>query len=95
MLETVKTVRPFDNNGVEIFFKVRLSSDAAATVENPQWRVEREDGAVFFAAQSQGFSRRLPPGLYKIEVKGRRGANGPLLSLQTVLAVTRDTVAQR
>ncbi|MBC8002533.1 MAG: hypothetical protein H7X97_08085 [Opitutaceae bacterium] len=95
VLETVKTVRPFDNQGMEILFKVRLSSSTTATVENPQWRVEREDGAVFFAAQTQEFSRRLPPGRYKIEVKGRRDARGPMLNLQSVMIVTRDTVAQR
>jgi len=95
VVDAVKTARPYDNNGVEVIFKVRLSSDAAAVLEVAHWRVEREDAAVLFSAQTQEFSRRLPPGRYSVEVKARRSADSPVLAVKTALDVTRDGVARR
>ena len=95
VMEAVKTARPYGNDGIEAIFKVRLSSDAAAMLEVVHWRVERDDGAVLFSAQTQEFSRRLPPGRYNVEVKARRAAGSPLLALKTGLDITRDAVARR
>jgi len=95
VLESAKTARPIDSNGVEIRFKVRLSSDAAALLQVQQWRVERDDGAVLFFAQNQEFKKVLPPGRYQIQVKARRSADGPLLVLQNGLDVTADAVARQ
>jgi hypothetical protein len=95
IMEAVKTARPYTVEGIEVIFKVKSSSEPAAALEVAHWLVERDDGAVLFSAQSQEFSRRLPPGRYIIEVKARRVAGSPLLALKTGLDVTRDAVARR
>jgi hypothetical protein len=95
VMDAGKTTRPYDNNGVEVIFRVRLSNDAAAPLEVAHWRVERDDGAVLFSAQTQEFSRRVPTGRYVVEIKARRSADSPVLALKTVLDVTRDVVARR
>jgi hypothetical protein len=95
VLETSKTARPSGGSGVEMQFKLRLSSDAAALLQVQQWRVERDDGAVLFFAQNQEFKKIMPPGRYQIQVKARRAADSPLLTLQSGLDVTADEVARQ
>jgi hypothetical protein len=93
-LEATKTARSLNNNEVEVNFKARLTSDAAAPLQ-VQWRVERDDGAVLFFAQTQEFKRVVPTGRYQILIKARRDGDSPLLTLQTKLDVGRDAVARR
>lgn len=94
VLEALKTARPLENNGVEVQFNARLSNEAATPLQ-VQWRVERDDGAVLFFAQTQEFKRVLPTGRYQILVKARRDVDSPLLTLQSGIDVTRDQVARR
>ena len=95
VMEAVKTARPYSNEGIEVAFKARLASDTSAALEVSNWLVERDDGAVLFSAQTQEFSRRVPPGRYSIEIKARRSPGSPLLSLKSTLDVTRDAIARR
>lgn len=95
VLEVVRTATPSQNNQVEVQFKVRLAEDSAIPLQVQQWRVEREDGAVFFFAQEQEFKRVLPTGRYQVHVKARRDADSPLISVKGNLAVTQDAVARR
>lgn len=95
VMEAVKTARPHSSEGIEVLFKGRLASDASAPLEVFNWLVERDDGAVLFSAQTQEFSRRMPPGRYSVEIKARRNLGGPLLSLKSTVDVTRDTIARR
>jgi len=95
IVEATRTARPSDNNQVEVRFKVRWSGDAAASLQVQQWRVEREDGAVLFFGQNQEFKQAMPPGRYTVQVKARRDAGAPLLTVQSKLDVTRDAVVRR
>jgi hypothetical protein len=83
------------DNRRELKFSVRLVADSGTPLLVEQWRVERDDAAVLFFAQTQEFKRALPPGRYKIEVRARRDAAGPLLTLRRTLEVTGDSVVQR
>ena len=87
-LEASRTARPAINNTVEVQLKVRWTGGVAATLLVQQWRVESEDGTVLFQAQDKEFRRDLPLGRYKVEVRVRREANGPLLAARGTLAVT-------
>lgn len=94
-LQVVRTARPVQGSQVELSFRLQLAEDAAAALQVQQWRVEREDGAVFFFPQEQEFKRTLPVGRYQISAKARRGPESPVLNLKSSLDVTRDAVARR
>ncbi|HEY6169039.1 MAG TPA: hypothetical protein VI454_13435 [Verrucomicrobiae bacterium] len=95
MLEAVRTSRPADSAQVEVRFKVRLANDVAAQLQVLQCRVEREDGAVLFFGEGQEFKRALPPGRYRVEIKARRDADSPVLTLHSSLDLTRDGIVRR
>jgi len=94
-LDVERTTRPASAEQVEMKFKLRLASDSAVALLVQQWRVERQDGAVFVLPPEQEFKRALPPGRYVLQVKARRNAETPLLSFKTNLDVARDAVAKR
>jgi hypothetical protein len=95
LLETSKTSRPADSTGVEVSFKVRLSSNEEAALQIQQWRVERDDRAVLISSQAQEFKRVLPPGRYQVLVRARRDAESPVLAQQSSLIVTLDGVTRK
>jgi len=83
------------DNQRELKFTLRLAADPSVSLLVEQWRVERDDAAVLFFAQTQEFKRALPPGRYHIEVRARREAGSPVLTLRRTLEVTGDSVVQR
>ncbi len=95
VLDVERTGRGASKNELEMKFKLRLASDSRAPLQVQQWRVERQDGAVFVFAPEQEFKRLLPNGRYQLQVKARRDAQSPMLSLKTSLDVTPEAVAQR
>ena len=74
VVDVVRLSTTAADNRHELQFSVRLAADAAATLQVEQWRVERDDAAVLFFAQTREFKRALPPGRYQIEVRARREA---------------------
>jgi hypothetical protein len=95
LVDVVRLNTTAADNRRELQFSVRLAADAAAPLLIEQWRVERADAAVLFYAQTQEFKRALPPGRYLVEVRARRDAGGPLLTVRRTIEVTGDTVVQR
>jgi hypothetical protein len=87
-LEASRSARPVINNAVEVQLKVRWTGGVATTLLVQHWRVESEDGTILVQAQEREFKRDLPFGRYKVEVRVRREANGPLLAARGTLAVT-------
>jgi hypothetical protein len=94
-LDVERTAKPASAEQVEMKFKLRLTSDSTATLQVQQWRVERQDGAVFVLPPEQEFKRALPPGRYVLQVKARKNSESPMFSLRTNLDVARDGVAKR
>ena len=94
-LDVERTTKPASAEQVEMKFKLRLASDSTATLQVQQWRVERQDGAVFVFSPEQEFKRALPPGRYQLQAKARRNVESPVLSFRTTLDVARDGVAKR
>jgi hypothetical protein len=95
VVDVVRLTTTAADNRRELKFTVRLAADAAAPLQVEQWRVERDDAAVLFYAQTQEFKRALPPGRYSVQVSARRDAASPLLTLRRTLEVTGDSVVQR
>jgi hypothetical protein len=87
-LEASRTARPVINNTVEVQLKVRWTGAVASAVLVQQWRVESEDGTILVQANDKDFKRDLPLGRYKVDVRVRRDANGPLLAARGTLSVT-------
>jgi len=87
-LEAYRTGRPVINNSVEVQMKVRWTGPTASSLLVQQWRVESEDGTILVQAQDKDFRRDLPLGRYKVEVRVRREASGPLLAARGSLSVT-------
>lgn len=95
LVDVVRLTTTAADNRRELKFTVRLAADSAAPLVVEQWRVERDDAAVLFYAQTQEFKRALPPGRYSIQVSARREAGAPLLTVRRTLEVTGDSVVQR
>jgi hypothetical protein len=95
IVDVVRLSTTAADNRRELKFTVRLAADSTVPLQVEQWRVERDDAAVLFYAQTQEFKRALPPGRYSIQVSARRDATGPLLTLRRTLEVTGDSVVQR
>lgn len=95
VVDVVRLITTAADNRRELKFTVRLAADAAVPLQVEQWRVERDDAAVLFYAQTQEFKRALPPGRYSVQVSARRDAASPLLTLRRALEVTGDSVVQR
>jgi hypothetical protein len=87
-LEAFRTARPVINNTVEVQLRVRWTGAVASALNVQQWRVESEDGTILVQAQEKDFRRDLPLGRYKVDVRVRREANGPLLAARGTLSVT-------
>jgi len=87
-LEASRTARPVINNNVEVQLKVRWTGAVASALSVQQWRLESEDGTILIQAQDKDLRRDLPLGRYKVEVRVRREANGPLLAARGTLSVT-------
>jgi hypothetical protein len=95
LVDVVRLTTTAADNRRELKFSVRLAADSTVPLQVEQWRVERDDAAVLFYAQTQEFKRALPPGRYSIQVTARRDAASPLLTLRRTLEVAGDSVVQR
>lgn len=78
------------NVPVEMWARWRTPAGAAAEVQ--QWRVESETGAFLSFGQEPEFSRALPPGRYKVQVKMRPRDSGSPLTFKATLFVSTDAV---
>jgi hypothetical protein len=96
VLEAARTTKPPNNDQVEVQLRVKGNGDPAPVLQVQQWRVERQDRAILCFGQDQEFKRELPAGTYKVEVKVRQAADGPLLTVRGMLVVTlREAVIQQ
>jgi hypothetical protein len=88
LIEASRTAQPPRNGQVEVQLKVKGNGDSAAAFQVQQWKVERQDRAILCFGQEQEFKRELPAGKYKVEVKVRLDADGPLLAARGTMVVT-------
>jgi hypothetical protein len=93
-MEAKREARLTANNQVEVRLSVKWTNNANLPVQVQQWRIEREDGSILCFGQDQEFTRTLPVGKYKVEVKAQRD-DGPLLAALGTLAVMPREVVLR
>ena len=93
----MRTARPTVNNVAEVQLRVRWVSPAVVPLYGHQWRIESEDGSILSLGQERDFRRELPVGKYKVEVRVRRDANGPMFATRGTLSLTSHdaTMLQR
>jgi len=95
LLEARRNARPIAGNKVEVELTVRCTDKTASPLLVQQWRVERDDGSILCFGQDQQFTRALPLGQYKVEVKVQRNENSPLFAALGMLAVMPREVNMR
>jgi hypothetical protein len=86
-LEASMLGQPQGNRPIHVRLLVAWRNESPDSLQLHQWRVEREDGAILCFGQEREFHRELPAGNYKVEVKARRGTDGPMLATRGVLEV--------
>ncbi|HOX55787.1 MAG TPA: hypothetical protein P5205_09195 [Candidatus Paceibacterota bacterium] len=95
-IEAARTSRPPANDLVEVRLRVRWTGQTANPLQVQNWRVEREDGAVFLFGQEQEIKRQLPLGKYKVEARLKANDdNPPLVARGTLVVTLRDAVVQQ
>jgi hypothetical protein len=95
LLDAARTSRPVTNNYAEVRLTARWKNAAAAPLEVPQWRVEREDGAILAFGQEPAFVRELPIGRYKVQLRAQREGNNAVETARGVLDLTAATATMQ
>ncbi len=79
-------------NQVEVLLSVRWNSDPEMPLLVQQWRIESDDGSILCFGQDRQFTRTLPLGKYKVQVRAQRDRNSPILAALGTLAVSPGEV---
>lgn len=87
-LEASRDALPAHNNQVQVILSVRWATGPQTPLQVQQWRVERDDGSILCFGEEREFKRPLPVGTYKIQVRVRRNASGPLTVGRGTLTIT-------
>jgi len=85
--------RRLPQNQVEVLLSVRWNSEPDSPLLVQQWKIESDDGSILCFGQDREFTRTLPLGNYKVEVKAQRDHNSPVLAALGTLAVTPGEVS--
>lgn len=77
---------------VEVLFKLKSADGTTPKLAAYEWRVQRTDGSVLLFGQDLEFKRELPMGTYRIEVKTRKTASTPFVTVRGFVEVTASEV---
>jgi hypothetical protein len=92
VIEAQRGSRPGGSGQIPVEMRARWRYPAGTAAEVLQWRVEGESGAFLCFGQEPQFSRALPAGRYKVQVKTRAADSNATLTFKATLLVGANEV---